>query len=682
MLTARSDIFINAYFEIHERVYDFRTVKPLPSDWTEENVVLTPDVSRYKGPFKYSISPYTREIIDCFAPTSPVTDVAIMKCAQSGLTQGFIIPFICYTIAENPGPMLYTAADGELAKSSVNTRLDPVIESAGIAHLIRPNVIRKRNQRTGDTSKSKEFAGGKLIVMGTKNADKFRQESIKFILADDWEAAPRNDKDEGSVQRLLEGRTTSFGSTAKKAWVSTPAVKQTSNIEPIYLKGDQRKWHWCCPNCEGWIPMEWRVERSDGTFGGIKYKLSESGELMESSVHYECQLCKGRIDYKQKHSLNQNGKWIPTAKPYRRGMRSYYINALIIPVGFTSWIDLVYEWIEANPAPDRVDIGKLQTFLNIRLGQTWEEKGETPRVNELMKNTCGYLPGFVPDTTCENQGNGKILMLTLACDLNGIMERNNEDVRLDWELVAHTESGATYSVDHGSIGTFKRERDKTEYERRTDAERDRFTYSHGHYNSVWPLFEELMRKEWPKESGEGFMKPLLTLVDTGYFTKSAFQFIDGINDLYIFGIKGLGDDLTTKKIKTDAPMVKQSREKKKLYLLDVNSLKDEVSENIKLHEGNDGYQPPGFMNFPQPQDGKYTMTSFFQHFEGEQRVEETKAGVPIGFIWKKKNNQSLNHFWDVRIYNHAGRYIWLDLFVKSEKNIRSITWAEYVELLK
>ncbi|WP_036384029.1 terminase gpA endonuclease subunit [Muricauda sp. MAR_2010_75] len=669
-----------AYHGIHEKIFDFRVEKPLPSDWTEANVKLGSDVSRYVGPFSYDRSPYTREIIDNLSPTNPVETVAVMKCAQSGLTQGVIIPGICYIISETPAPILFMAGDKELGKNSIETRLDPIIESAGISHLIRPNVVRKRNQRTGDTSTGKEFAGGQLIMQGTKNADKMRQFSVKYIFADDWEAAPRDDKKEGSTQKLVEGRATSYGNTSKKFYISTPAVEQTSNIEPIYNQGDQRKWHWQCPHCEGWIAVEWRVKRDDKTYGGIKYELDDSGSLKEDSVHYECQLCRGKIDQKQKYSLNLKGKWIPTAKPKRPQIRSYYLNALIIPPGFTSWVDLVYEWIDANPQNGVVDTGKLKTFKNIRLGQTWKETGETPRVNELMKNTCQYLPGVVPDLTSEAQGNGPIIMLTLACDLNGIMTDRKEDVRLDWELVAHSKSGATYSVDHGSIGTFKRDRDKTEFERNTDGDREKYTYNHGYLNSVWPIFEKLIRKEWPTESGEGTMSALVTLIDTGYFTRLAFQFIDSIHDRVIFGIKGEGD-IKYRSVLKDTPMVKLSREVNTLYLLEVNQLKDELSSYIKLKKGNDDYQPPGFMNFPQPTDGKYTMTSFFQHFEGERRVEEIRDGNVVGFKWEKKNNQSLNHFWDVRVYNLAARYVWLDLFVKSEKNIRSITWAEYVELV-
>jgi hypothetical protein len=76
----------------------------------------------------------------------------------------------------------------------------------------------------------------------------------------------------------------------------------------------------------------------------------------------------------------------------------------------------------------------------------------------MTNNVRSYDIGVVPDVTCKNDGNGRIVLLTLACDLGGVMETNNEDVRLDWELIAHASNGQTYSVNHGSIGTFKRNR--------------------------------------------------------------------------------------------------------------------------------------------------------------------------------------------------------------------------------
>lgn len=671
-----NETLLNAYRDIHDLIYDFKVVKKLPSDWTEENVYLTSDISRYQGYFKYDVSPYSREVMDCLAPSSPVEMVAVMKCAQSGLTQGVIIPGICYIIAETPAPILFMAGDKELVKNSIRTRLDPLIQNSGISHLIRPNVTRKRNQRTGDTDFSKEFAGGQLIAEGTKNADKMRQFSVRYIFADDWEAAPTNDKDEGSIRKLVEGRATSYGNMAKKFYISTPAIEQTSNIEPVYLMGDQRKWHWECPHCKDYIPIEWRVEKDDGSYAGIKYKTNDKGVLDEKSVHYECQNCGGEIYEKNKYSLNLKGKWIPTATPVRPQYRSYYINALIIPPGFTSWVDLVYEWLEANPKNGAVDTGKLQTFLNIRLGKTYRKSGETPKVNQLMKNISDYDPGVVPDQTSIEQGNGEILLLTLACDLNGIMENKNHDVRLDWELVAHTQTGVTYSVDHGSIGTFKRERDKSVAERKRDADRERWTYAHGQKNSVWPLFKELMEKEWYNQSGES-LSVNITVVDTGYFTRLATIFINKIEDQVIFGIKGLVEK-DYRRVQKDTSPIRPSKENKKLYLLEVNQLKDELSDYMKLQPGADDYQPEGFMNFPQPEKGKYNMQSFFSHFEGERRVEDKQDNVVVGFKWEKKNSQSQNHFWDVRVYNLAAKYMWLHLWAREEK-VRSITWGEFVD---
>ena len=224
--------------------------------------------------------------------------------------------------------------------------------------------------------------------------------------------------------------------------------------------------------------------------GGIKWKLNDANELIEDSVHYECQKCKGRIEYKQKTVLNRSGKWIPTAKPIRPQYRSYSFNALCIPAGFDSWITIVYQWILACPKNKPVNIDLLKTFTNTRLGELWEDRGVAPRVNALMENVRDYEIGIIPDLTCEKEYNGKIALITLSCDLAGVMDIANkdEDVRLDWELVAHTSMGQTYSINHGSIGTFQRNRDVKR--NKDDVERKNI-----HLILVWKiLFGQILRK--------------------------------------------------------------------------------------------------------------------------------------------------------------------------------------------
>lgn len=676
-----ADFFKKAYLHIHEQIYQFKTVRLKPSDWTEKTIYVTSDISRYTGYYKYDVSPYTREVIDCLDPTSPVEMVAVMKCAQSGFTQGVIIPGICYIISETPSNILFMAGDKELVRNSIRTRLDPIIHNSGLSDLIRPNVVKKKNQRTGDTDFSKEFAGGSLTAEGTKNADKLRQISVKYIFADDWDAAPRDDKKEGSIRSLLEKRARSFGSTKKIFYISTPTVEQTSNVLEVYEMGDQRKWHWCCPNCETYIPIEWRIEKDDGTKAGITYELTEQGELIPESVHYKCQNCGGKIEYEDKFKLNLSGKWIPTAKPKRPQYRSYQLNALVIPPGFDSWVDLVYQWLEAVPPSGVIDEGKLKSFLNTSLGQTWHEKGKTPKITDLMNNLRTYPLFTIPDTTAEKDRNRRIVLLTMACDLGGVMEDNNEDVRLDWEIIAHTSTGVTYSIAHGSIGTFIRKRTRTKREAETYAERQKWTYAHGQPNSVWPELHKLMKKTYIGESGNGYDIDI-TVIDTGHFTRNAYEFINKTEDAIVVGLKGAAE-ADFRKFTKDTPIIKRSRELLgKLYILEVNQIKDILAANMKLKEGIDGYQPAGFMNFPQSEKGKYTMRSYFKHFEGEHRVEQKKGEQVVGFGWKKKNSNVENHFWDCYVYNLAARDIYIDIMRRSSKQFAQLDWESFVSFFE
>lgn len=684
-----NNIWKELYNIIHEDTYNYKIVKPIPSKWVEETIFLANDgVSRFTGYYNYDISPYVRELIDFLHPADPTRTIAIMKCAQSGFTQGLIIPGIAYIISENPDNMLFMAGDKELARNSIRTRFDPVMQSSGLTHLIRPNVVRKRNQRTGDTDFSKEYAGGSLIVEGTQNCDKMRQFSVKTVFADDWEAAPRADKKEGTIRTLIEGRQTSFGNLAKTAYVSTPLIKQTSNIEPVYLLGDQRKWNWECPHCLTYIPIEWKTSMLDDDtgkeYGGIKWEINKNNRLIKESVHYQCQSCGGKINYSEKYDLNLKGKWIPTVEPEIEFYKSYQLNALVIPPGFTTWIDLVVQFLQACPPGRKIDNDLLKAFLNIRLGQTWEELGTTPKVHQLLKNKSPYSPGIVPDLTCEGEGNKKIIMLTFACDLNGIMKPDEgiEDVRVDWEVVAHTVTGATYSVDQGSIGTFKRSRERSKIEIRLSADRKKWTYMHGVENSVWPEVERLMEKNWECESGRT-MKTLINIVDTGFFTRLARDFVDQFEygDNIVIGVKGSSTEIDFRKTNRDTSRVRKSREENNIYIVEVDQIKDELAAYMKLRKASDGYQPAGFMNFPEPKEGKYSPRGFFSHFEGERRIEKMQDGKVVGFKWDKKHSHSQNHFWDVRIYGYAAKDIYLDLLRRSDPKLRDLNWNDFVNMM-
>jgi len=166
-------------------------------------------------------------------------------------------------------------------------------------------------------------------------------------------------------------------------------------------------------------------------------------------------------------------------------------------------------------------------------------------------------------------------------------------------------------------------------------------------------------------------------------TQNAYQFINKFigTDTWVLGVKGVAEKdfrLNSK----DVAAVKKSRNVSNLYNLDVEQLKDEVAANMKLRLADDGSQESGFMNFPEPGKGKYSLKGFFKHFESEERKEKRENGEVVGFKWDKRNSMSENHFWDVRIYNVAARYIYLDIIKRSNPTkYKEMNWAYFVEFL-
>lgn len=657
--------------------HKFKLSKVLPSNWAENHRVMTTEVSSFPGKFSYEKTPYLVEIVNHLSQESPARIVAIMKGAQIGFSTGVIENGIGWIISEAPAPILLTSGDKELSKEMVEKRIDQMIDSCGLRHMIRPNTIRRRNQRTGDTSQSKEFPGGFLIAEGSNNANKLRQRSFSYGFIDDFEVAPQSDKRTGNITNLIEQRFAAYYSKMKLFYISTPEIKQTSNIEPVYLLGDQRKFHLPCPKCGGFIEIVWKTTIGKSKdLAGITFKLDSKGRLLEKSIGYTCQLCGGFFRENHKYDMLQNGEWIPTAEQSEPGYYSYHISALYAPPGMYNWTHYVRNFVKCYPngLSNAPDTEKLKTFLNVALGQTYEIRGKAPKIKQLQKNTRKYKVGEVPNELSIKDGNGEIVLLTCACDLNGKVN----DARLDYEVLAWSETGANYSVDAGSIGTFER--------RQSEEKRELWTYRNTEPMNVWDkLISEVLQKPWPSDDGRKF-GILAAGIDTGFFTTYAYNFVDFMqnysNPVLVCGLKGEGEK--ARRLDADTHMYRPSRERNQLYVLEVNQIKDDLSEKMQLiWSESSGYtQPPGFMNFPIPSDNKYTMRTYFEHFEGEHKVEEkTSDGRVTGYKWIKRHSSVKNHFWDCRIYNIALKEIFVDELMKAS-GIKYGGWAEFCRMMK
>lgn len=651
-------------------LYEHEITKELPSEWAEKHRYLTSEVTAFPGLMSYDRFPFMREIVNRLSPDDPTRILTLMGGAQIAKSTGFIETGIGYIIKNYPGPILLTSADKELSKGQVSKKIDQMIANSGLQYLIRPNTLKKKNLKTGDRDDLKEFPGGSLMAQSIKAVDKIRQNSFRYIFADDLEAGVRSEKQAGDILDLLMMRANSYKDIMKVCHISTPEIKQTSLIEPSFKNGDQRYYFMPCPLCGAYIKYEWyvKIEGEDKIHAGVTFEKDDKNNLVEDSVGYTCPECRGFFKEKHKREMLHNGIWKATATPSRPDWKSYHVSGLYSPPGFFDWTHHARQWLKIFPNGDQVHEKSLQVFNNLVLGLTYEERKKEVNSSLIARNTRDYEIGTIPTRISISDGNGQIVLLTCACDLNG----KEEDARLDYEVLAHSVNGSTYSIDSGSIGTFQRGD--------TSDLRELKSYSHGVSNSVWDEFAEILKKEYITQEGE-ILTIAIAGVDTGYFTQSAYQFIDQsfIKSCKLVGLKGDSEE-KKRNVSADTPIFKESRERLDLYLVQSNQIKDTLSELMKFKYQKGDPQQAGFMNYPTPTAEKYTHL-YFEQYEGEARKPIVSAtGIEIAYMWEKKTQQSKNHFWDCRVYNMALR----DIFVKTvSKSIgKTVTWLDFCELIQ
>jgi phage terminase large subunit GpA-like protein len=650
--------------------------KELPSEWAEKHRVLTSDVTAFPGKVSFDRFPYWREPVNCLSPDHPMRLLSIMGGAQIGKSTNFIETGIGYIIKNYPGNIILTSADKELSEGQMVKKIDQMIEHSGLRGYIRPNTIKKNNKRTGDTKAMKEFPGGSLMAQSIKAVDKIRQNSFRYGFFDDFEAAVRAEKQAGDIIDLVLMRFNSFKDLMKVCFISTPEIKQNSLIEPAFMMGDQRYYYMPCPKCGAYIRYIW-YEKDETTKEkvGVYFEKDEKGHLIDSSVGYVCQECHEFFKESHKKDMLMNGIWRPTATPSRQDWYSYHISGLYSPPGFFDWTHHAQQWIKIFPTGGIVKKRSLQVFLNLVLGQTYEEQGKAPKINQLAQNTRPYKIETVPCSLSEKDGNGKIIMLTCACDLNGKID----DARIDYEVIAHSETGCTYSIDAGSIGTFQRGH--------SEERRETWTYRNNEkINNAWDFFNKnVLTKNYLSDTGRSY-SIMIAGIDTGNFTQYAYAFIDSIQyqqlPLMTIGIKG--DIGKLRKIGADTETYHKSKEKENLFILEVNQLKDIIADRVEFawSEETGLNQPIGFMNFPEPENGKYTYKGYFMQYESEHKVPKLNAdGTEVGYTWQKKHSTVANHFWDCSVYTPAIRDIFVEYFLKAGK-FKDISWGKFCEVIK
>lgn len=361
-----------------------RSVKPrrhlTVSEWADAKRVLKTGTSN-PGPWRTSLVPYLREIMDCLSVHSPVRRVVFMKSAQVGGTEA-AINWLGYVIDHAPAEMLMVMPTLELMDRFVKRRLNRLIdETECVAAALKGNPKRDASNSLG----LKSFPGGSLILAGANSPNSLRSDAVRYTICDEVDGFEWEVGVEGDPLTLIENRMRTYA-RRKLFLVSTPTIKGYSRIEQEYMRSDRRRYHVPCPHCGELQDLKWK---------NLKWKTSQpragktagySERKIVSAAWYECEHCGASIEEHHKPAMLAAGKWIAEAPDEKT--RGYHINALYSPIGMgLRWTELAQKWLDSQS-----DVGELKTFVNTYLGETWEDLARKKTDASDLRLRCEPYP--------------------------------------------------------------------------------------------------------------------------------------------------------------------------------------------------------------------------------------------------------------------------------------------------
>jgi phage terminase large subunit GpA-like protein len=597
------------------------------SEWAEDNRVIPPGLSPYPGPYSWEVNPYMREIADCLSESSPVREVAVMKGTQIMATVGLGENWIGYTIDASPGPMLYVSGDAGMAEQQMELRIDAMIDGAGIGHKIAAQSKRKNQRKTGDVKARKEFPGGFLIAAGPRSGSKLRSMSFQSIYADELDAFPDSTGKEGDPIYLIRRRVDAYSETYKILYTSTPLFEHNSKIRSLFLEGDQRRYFVPCKHCGHMQYLKWdqlKFERNEDNT--LVCELDNDGQIVSSSVFYQCEKCDGEWKNSDKDYFLHRGEWRPTATPRRPGMRSYHVPGLLSPVGFRSWENAVVEYLQIKH--EGYPKLKYQNWINTFLGEAFYESGEKPKLEVLLSRERDYHVGELPE-------GAEPYFVTIGADIQGD--------RIEAEVVAWGHSSVSWS-----LGYYIFPGDTSDEE-----------------NDCYDRLRHLI------ESEHAGMPVLLAGIDAGYRTDTVYSFADSFE-------QGVHPVMGFEQIDRGKTYIKPREvDGHSTFRIDVNTdlLKLQVYKYLsKGHSKIAGKLPLGYCHFPIEYKREHYM-----RLTAENRIREQSANGTVKFRWDSGNRR--NEQLDCRVYALAMVHAYKSVVDSETGDDVAMPWSEFWDLI-
>lgn len=567
------------------------------SEWADQHRVLSPEAAAEPGRWRTSRVPYAKRWMDVF--NDPYVHTVVLKTSSQVGKSETLNNVAGYFMHHDPCPILMIQPTIDRMKDYSKKRIAPMIRDSAV---LAATVSDEKSRDSDNTTLSKGFIGGHLLMTGANAASALASNPIRLVLADEVDRYPRDVDGEGDPLSLAIVRTTTF-TNRKIGITSTPTIKGASRVEEEFERSNKERYFVPCPECG---------EMQTLKFSQLVWETDESGEKV-ISVHYACEFNGCAIEPYKKLEMLDNGEWI--AEREHSGIVGFEINALYSV--WLRWDELVEKFIKANNEAKKGKPELLKTFVNTMLGESWDTANEASDIQGL-ENRAEVYNADVPLG---------VLAITAGIDI--------QPDRIEGEIVGWGHGEESWSLDYFVL------------------------WGNTNHQQVWQALFNILTREMECEREDATGTRLRRSIDVvcidsgGHNTQAVYDFTKahrGRNWLAIKGRSTGGTEIISKrptKIKGGAL----------LYMVGTELIKDKLFGHLQVTEPGEGY-----CHFPGYEDEAGNVLSSYdeEHFK-QLTAEKRKAKMkkfdkndPYGRSqWVYVKIRSRNEALDCRVYAHA-----------------------------
>ncbi|EFO2586920.1 phage terminase large subunit family protein [Escherichia coli] len=362
-----------------------RALPVTPVEWADQNYYLPKESSYGEGEWK--TLPFQVAIMNSMGHDR-IRTVNLIKSARVGYTK-MLLGVVGYFIEHKSRNSLLFQPTDSAAEDFMKSHVEPTIRDVPVLLELAPWFGRKHRD---NTLTLKRFSSGVgFWCLGGAAAKNYREKSVDVVCYDELSSFEPDVEKEGSPTLLGDKRIE--GSVwPKSIRGSTPKIKGFCQIEKAANESAHfMRFYVPCPHCG---EAQYLKFGDDATTFGLKWEKGKPETVYYLCEHNGCVIRQSELD-------QTDGRWIcdNTGMWTRDGLTfysagdeeippprsiSYHIWTAYSP--FTTWVQIVYDWLDALKDPNGV-----KTFINTTLGEPYEEAVAKKLSFELLlEKVCHY----------------------------------------------------------------------------------------------------------------------------------------------------------------------------------------------------------------------------------------------------------------------------------------------------